>query len=108
MSKGYVPQRGKEQAMIIHLGNLSVEQIEKRTGITLSDEHREYMKAHRQEAVNDTPIADGAWHCFDIPFRIMTGNKETAEHYRDMLSTYDWSECKEPLQIGWERSEVEK
>lgn len=94
--------------MGIYLGNLSVEQIEKRTGITLSDEHRDYMKAHRQEAVNNTPIADGAWHCFDIPFRIVTGNKETAEHYRDMLSTYDWSECKEPLQIGWERSEVEE
>ena len=90
--------------MGIYLGNLSVEQIEKRAGITLSDEHRDYMKAHRQEAVNNTPIADGEWHCFDIPFMIMTGNQETAEHYRDMLSSYDWSNCKEPLQIGWERS----
>ena len=91
--------------MSIYLGNLSVEQIEKRTGITLSDEHREYMTAHRQAAVNNKPIADGAWHCFDIPFMIMTANKETAEHYRDMLSSYDWSECQEPLQIGWYRSE---
>lgn len=91
--------------MGIHLGNLSVEQIEKRTGITLSNEHREYMKAHRQEAVNNVPIAYGAWHCFDIPFIIMTGDKETAEYYRDMLLAYDWSECKESLQIGWERSE---
>lgn len=91
--------------MSIYLGNLTVEQIEKRTGITLSDEHREYMTAHRQAAVNDTPIADGAWHCFDIPFILMTANKDTAEHYLDMLSTYDWSECKEPFQIGWERSE---
>ncbi len=91
--------------MGIYLGNLSVEQFEKRTGIILSDEHREYMKAHRQEAVNNTPITDGAWHGFDIPFIIMTGNKATAEFYRDMLSAYDWSECKELLQIGWERSE---
>ena len=90
--------------MIIYFGNVSVEQIEKRTGITLSDEHREYMKAHRQETVNGTPIADGEWHCFDMPFMIMTGNQETAERYRDMLSSYDWSNCKETLQIGWERS----
>lgn len=88
--------------MGIYLGNLSVEQIEKRTGITLSDKHRDYMKANRQEAINNTPLEVGKWHCFDIPFMIMTGNKETAEHYIDMLSTYDWSECKEPLQIGWE------
>lgn len=91
--------------MGIYLGNLSVEQIEKRTGITLSKEHRDYMKEHRQEAVNDTPIADGAWHGFDIPFMIMTSNKATAEYYRDMLSSYDWSNCKEALQIGFERSE---
>lgn len=44
--------------MNIYLGNLSVEQIEKRTGITLTDEHREYMKKHRQEAVNDTPLEE--------------------------------------------------
>lgn len=89
--------------MNIYLGNLSVEQIEKRTGITLTDEHREYMKKHRQEAVNDTPLDVGAWHCFDIPFIVMTGDKATAEFYRDMLSAYDWTKCKECLQIGWER-----
>ena len=38
--------------MGIYLGNLSVEQIEKRAGITLSDEHRDYMKAHRQEYID--------------------------------------------------------
>lgn len=91
--------------MGIYLGNLSVKQIEKRTGITLSDENREYMEAHRQNTVNNTPIADGKWHCFDIPFTIMTGNKETAEYYRDMLLAYDWTKCKEPLQIGWEKEE---
>lgn len=88
--------------MGIYLGNLSVEQIEKRTSITLSDEHKDYMKANRQEAIYNTPLEVGKWHCFDIPFMIITSNKETAEHYRNMLLTYDWSECKEPLQIGWE------
>ena len=89
--------------MSIFLGNLSVEQIEERTGIILTDEHREYMKAHRQEVVYDTPLVDGKWHGFDIPFMLMTSDKKTAEMYRDMLSAYDWSKCKKPLQIGWER-----
>lgn len=89
--------------MNIFLGNLSVEQFEKRTGIILTDEHREYMKEHRQEAVNNTPLEVGAWHCFDLPFMLMTSDKATAEFYRDMLSDYDWTKCKECLQIGWER-----
>ena len=91
--------------MIIQLGNLSVEQIEQRTGITLSEEHRKYMNEHRQEAVNNTPLEVGMWHCFDIPFMLMTSNKATAEKYLEMLSSYDWSKCKEALQIGFEREE---
>ena len=37
--------------MNIYLGNLSIEDIEKRTGITLTDEHRQYMNEHRQMEV---------------------------------------------------------
>lgn len=88
--------------MSIYLGNLSIEQIEKRTGITLTDEDRDYLKKHRQEAVNNTPLEVGKWHCFDIPFMIMASDKATAELYRDMLSAYDWTKCKECLRIGWE------
>ncbi len=91
--------------MNIYFGNLTIEQIEKRAGITLTDENREYMKAHRQEEVNKTPIAEGLWHGFDMPFMIMTGDKNTAEMYKNMLSAYDWSKCKEALQIAWERRE---
>lgn len=88
--------------MNIFLGNLSVSQIESRTGITLSDSDREYMNANRQEKVNDTKLETGKWHCFDMPFMIMTHDKQTAVKYRDMLMTYDWSSCREVLQIGWE------
>lgn len=86
--------------MNIYFGNLTIEQIEKRTGITLTDEHREYMKAHRQENVS-VPLESGAWHGFDIPFMITASDKETAKVYTDMLSAYDWTKCKEPLKIAW-------
>ena len=88
---------------VIYLGNLSVDEIEKRTGITLTDEHRQYMNEHRQMEVNNTPIKKGFWHGFDIPFMVMTSDKETAKVYVDMLSAYDWSKCKEALQIGYGR-----
>ena len=87
---------------MIFLGNLSVSQIEKRTGITLSDADREYMIANRQEKINNTPLETGKWHCYVIPFMVMVHDKQTAIVYRDMLSRYDWSKCREALQIGWE------
>lgn len=89
--------------MSIYLGNLSIDDIERRTGIVLNDEHKRYMNEHRQSEVNNTPIKKGFWHCFDIPFMVMTSDKETAKEYVDMFSTYDWSKCKEVLQIGYER-----
>lgn len=89
--------------MSIYLGNLSVNDIERRTGIVLNDEHKRYMNEHRQLEVNNMPIKKGFWHCFDIPFMVMTSDKEMAKEYVDMLSAYDWSKCKEVLQIGYER-----
>ena len=35
--------------MSIYLGNLSVDDIERRTGIVLNDEHKRYMNEHRLE-----------------------------------------------------------
>lgn len=87
---------------MLFLGNLSVTQIEKRTGITLSDIDREFMNANRQERINDTPLEIGKWHCYDIPFMLMTHDKQTATAYNDRLMKYDWSKCREALQIGWE------
>lgn len=88
--------------MSIYLGDLTVEQIESRTGITLSEQDRTFMRDNHQAAVNNTPLEPGKWHCFDLPFMVMTHDKQTAETYRDLLGAYDWSKCKEALQIGWE------
>ena len=90
--------------MSIFLGNLTVEQIENRTGITLSEQDRTVMRDNYQAAVNNTPLEKGKWHCFDLPFMVMVHDKQTAEFYRDMLGKYDWSKCREALQIGWENT----
>ena len=49
------------------LGNLSVKDIENRLGIELSEEHRQELNNTHQDKVNDTPLEEGHWHCYDIP-----------------------------------------
>jgi len=86
----------------IMLGNLTVAQMEQRLGITLSDEHRQIFTESRQEKVNDTPLASGCWHCFDIPFMLMCDGKETAMRFRDIIQQYTITKGV-TFQIGWER-----
>ena len=78
------------------LGNLSVKQIEERTGVDFPDEIREFMKKNHQPKAGR--VAKGKWHCFDIPFAIVCGDLETAtkifksvEHKADKV--------KEPLKF---------
>jgi len=87
--------------MGIMLGNLTLKQIEGRTGIELSAEDRADLNGMRQEKAEN--IASGKWHCFDLPFMIVCGDKPTAEKMVKILSAYDWSKAKQVLQISWER-----
>lgn len=87
--------------MNIMLGNLSLKQIEERTGISVSADDRAVLSGMRQEKAEN--ITSGKWHCFDLPFMIVCGDKPTAEKVRDILQRYDWSKAKEALQISWER-----
>ena len=82
------------------LGNLTLKQIEYRTGIELSAEDRAELSGMRQEKAEN--IAYGKWHCFDLPFMIVCGDKPTAEKMVKILSAYDWSKAKQALQISWE------
>lgn len=79
------------------LGNLSVEQIEKRTGVDFPEEIRVFLKEnHQSEAAN---VKKGKWHCFDIPFTMVCGDIETAtkiyESVKDKSSAF-----KERMQIS--------
>lgn len=87
---------------MIMLGNQTVSDIERRLHITLTEEQREMLNNSRQEKVNDTPLAEGKWHCYDIPFMMVCDTVDTATKMRDMFMAYDMSEG-ETFQIGWER-----
>ena len=93
--------------MSIYLGNLMPEQIEKRLGIELSEEDKKFLLGTHQGAVNNTPMEHGKWHCFDLPFMIMTRDMETAIKFRDLFMKYETSTFKECFQIGWEKGGAE-
>lgn len=87
--------------MVIMLGNLTLKQIEDRTGISISDDDREELNGMRQEKAEN--ITAGKWHCFDLPFMIVCGDKPTAEKVVKILSAYDWTKSKEALEVAWEK-----
>jgi hypothetical protein len=58
------------------LGNLSLEDMERRTGVSFPQELKDYLAPRRQEKVRN--IEPGKWHCFDIPFALHCGDMETA------------------------------
>lgn len=83
--------------MSIYLGNLSIDEIEKRSGVEFSREFKEYMEPRRQE--NASNIATGKWHCFDIPFVLVCGDMETATEVYGYLKEFS-SSFKEQMQIS--------
>ena len=87
--------------MMIMLGNLTLKEIEERTGISVSDSDRAELSGMRQEKAEN--IASGKWHCFYLPFMLVCGDKPTAEKAVKILSAYDWTKAKQALQISWER-----
>ena len=62
------------------LGNLNIKQIEDKLGIDFPDSLKSYiyiyMKSNHQS--NAENIKKGKWHCFDIPFVLICGDKDTA------------------------------
>ena len=83
--------------MNIFLGNLSVEEIEKRSGVNFPKDLVNFMKSRRQEKASH--VEPGKWHCFDIPFIIICGDKATARKIFSFLSPLS-KNFKEMLQIG--------
>lgn len=86
--------------MMIMLGNQTPDQIEKRLHIVMTEEHKKKLHDTWQQKAEN--IEKGKWHCFDIPFMFMCGDKDTAVHWRDTFMTYDLSHA-ELFRISWER-----
>ena len=73
--------------MAIYLGNLTVQQMESRMGILLTDQERKTLEDMRQENVAKD-MEPGKFHIFDIPQVIACGSKETALKIKDILVPY--------------------
>jgi len=78
------------------LGNLSLQEMQKRSGVEFPDELLEYMGSRHQEAADK--IAPGKWHCFDLPFTLVCGDMETAQSIYNHLVPLT-SKFKEQMQI---------
>ncbi len=83
--------------MNIYLGNLSIEDIERRSGVEFPQELRDYMADRKQESASN--VQPGKWHCFDMPFVLVCGDMQTAQDIYKQLRTMA-SSFKEPLQIS--------
>ncbi|MBF4468840.1 MAG: hypothetical protein ISP01_05480 [Methanobrevibacter arboriphilus] len=83
----------------VFLGNLSVQQIEKRLGIEISENER--LKLKNMHCNNATDIPENKWHCFDMPFVLMCGSKETCQIVYDILKKYS-SKMEEEIRIEYE------
>lgn len=79
------------------LGNLSIEEMECRSGVKFPDELVEYMTPRKQEQAGS--VGNGKWHCFDIPFNLVCGDMETATEIHNHLSPFS-KDFKKPLQIS--------
>jgi len=87
--------------MSIFLGNLTVSQIENRMGISLTEDEKTTLNSMRQEKAEN--IENGKWHCFDLPFMLVCGDKQTAEKVARIFQAHDLSHVREALQVSWER-----
>ena len=92
--------------MGLAFGNLTIRELEKRTGWTFSDDDRKWLEDHRQELAEVDPNKE-EFHIFDVPFGIAI-SASIKTKLIDMLTKYNNEHAsKEPLQISV-RSETTK
>jgi hypothetical protein len=80
----------------ILLGNLSVEEIESRLGVSFSKEVKDYMTKNHEMDAMEIPI--GKWHGFDTPFSIYCGDEDTKNKIENDLKD-KLNKCKETITI---------
>ena len=79
------------------LGNLTIEEMEKRTGIPFPEDLKKLLElTHQNHATN---IGENEWHCFDIPFVLVCGGMSLAQTIYNYLKEQT-DKFKEPLQIA--------
>jgi len=83
--------------MSIFLGNLDIRKIENRTGVKFPKELIDYMNSRKQDRASN--VKPGKWHCFDIPFTLVCGDRQTAKKIYEYLKPLS-KNFKKPLQIS--------
>ena len=85
--------------MSIYLGNQTLEQIENRLSISISEEDKKVLETFYSQSAS---VPSGTWHCFDIPFMMMCGDIETAKRVVKIFTPYSKS-MKGQFQIGYNK-----
>lgn len=84
--------------MVVRLGNLNVDNIEKLLDISLKQEHKDLLNSKRQRDLS-VPLGKDNWRCCMFPFEIRCGSKDIADTIYSILVQYD---LKETISITWE------
>lgn len=85
--------------MTIYLGNLCVDKIEERLQVEFPSELKEFMTASHQDDAGK--LAEGKWHCFDIPFVLVCYDQEMAKKIYESLKPIA-DKMKGSLGIQWQ------
>lgn len=83
--------------MNIMLGNLKIDEIERRVGVTFSEGLKLLLSETHQPSASN--VKDGKWHCFDMPFAMVCGGMPLAQKIYDHLKPHA-SDFKEPMEIA--------
>lgn len=81
-------------AVSIRFGNLTLNELTKRLGIELTEEHKGFLEASRVDQVSDSgvknyKIAPDTWHAFELPkTQIYAGSKKMAYEIFNILKQY--------------------
>lgn len=84
--------------MNILLGNLTISEMERRCGITLTENERKTLEDLREETISEVR-GNNKIHIYDMPFLIECGNAEARETVIDIIMPYA-GELKTRLQVG--------
>ena len=83
--------------MSLRLGNLSVDDLERRLGVSLSESDRQFLEAARQNTAHvEEP---DKLHIFDMPFSIICGSEELSKKVLAILLPHS-GKVNETIEIG--------
>lgn len=83
--------------MSIMLGNVSLNEIEKRCGIKIPETLRTKLINSHQD---DADVTNNKWHCFDLPFCIVCGGEDLFNDIKNTLLPFA-EDFKEELGITY-------